>query len=59
MINHSGHFDRVGGPGFFFPSLAEAAQAVEVDAPAFRTREAVAITSRQACWEAVAMMPVV
>lgn len=32
MINHSGHFDRVGGPGFFFPSLAEAAQAVEVDA---------------------------
>ena len=30
MINHSGHFDRVGGPGFFFPSLAEAAQAVEV-----------------------------
>ena len=53
MINHSGHFDRVGGPGFFFPSLAEAAQA------AFRTREAVAITSRQACWEAVAMMPVV
>lgn len=24
MINHSGHFDRVGGPGFFFPSLAEA-----------------------------------
>ena len=32
MINHSGQFERVGGPGFFFPSLAEAAQAVEVDA---------------------------
>ena len=57
MINHSGQFERVGGPGFFFPSLAEAAQAVEVDAS--RLPNAVAITSPLACREAVAMTPVV
>ena len=57
MINHSGQFERVGGPGFFFPSLAEAAQAVEVDAS--RLPNALAITSPLACREAVAMTPVV
>ena len=30
MINHSGQFERVGGPGFFFPSLAEGSVRISV-----------------------------